>query len=312
MSQAPREEGRRFAPACAHQLEKLVLETTLEALKTEVGTRALARKLAGAGERVRRQFLRLIIKRVEVGPNLIRLKMHGMSCQLFEQPVHVTVGALPSMPAAIEIQHEFSPASGALRRGDLARPGDPPSRSSQGRGAGIFMRTELLNGTIETVGRLVKKVRFRRDYVLRILRLGSPDLIEAMLNGRLPLAPNLTPLNRPIPLDWGRAARVLCLSAQHNNSASSDAAVTESYPSDRGTRRNYSSHPGVAEHNERFSSTPLATVGFSSVNPRAFPHDGECSLISMSIGQKYRRATPCSGLKACARAPSGRTYPVLD
>ena len=113
MSQAQREEaaGLRLP---AHQLEKLVLETTLEALKAEVGTRALARKLAGAGERVRRQFLRLIVKRAEVGPNLIRLKMHGMSCQLFEQPVHVTVGALPSMPAAIEIQHEFSPASGAL------------------------------------------------------------------------------------------------------------------------------------------------------------------------------------------------------
>ena len=30
----------------AHQLEKLVLETTLEMLKTEVGTRALAMKLA--------------------------------------------------------------------------------------------------------------------------------------------------------------------------------------------------------------------------------------------------------------------------
>jgi hypothetical protein len=197
MSQAQREEaaGLRLP---AHQLEKLVLETTLEALKAEVGTRALARKLAGAGERVRRQFLRLIVKRAEVRPNLIRLKLHGMSCQLLEQPVHVTVGALPSMPAAIEIPHEFSPASGALRRGDLARPGDPHPALVKAVVRGYLWRTELLNGTIETVGRLVKKVRFRRDYVLRILRLGflAPDLIEAMLNGRLPVAPNLTPLNR--------------------------------------------------------------------------------------------------------------------
>jgi hypothetical protein len=123
----------------AHQLEKLVLETTLEALKTEVGTRALAMKLAGAGERVRRQFLRLIIKRAEVGPSLIRLQLHGTSCHLFEQPGRVMVGALPPMPAAIEIPHELSPKGGALLRGDLSRPGDPPSRSNQGRGAWIFM-----------------------------------------------------------------------------------------------------------------------------------------------------------------------------
>jgi len=74
------------------QLQKLVLETTLEALKTEVGTRALAMKLAGAGDRVRRQFLRLIIKRAEVGPSLIRLQFDGTNCHLFGQPVRVICG----------------------------------------------------------------------------------------------------------------------------------------------------------------------------------------------------------------------------
>ena len=97
---------------------------------------------------------------------------------------------------------------------------------------GYVWRTELLNGTIETVGRLVKKVRFRRDYVLRILRLGflAPDLIETMLNGRLPLAPNLTPLKRPIPLDWAEQREFFGLSAHHNNSASSAAAATRIIP----------------------------------------------------------------------------------
>jgi hypothetical protein len=123
----------------AHQLEKLVLETTLEALKTEAGTRALAMKMAGAGERVRRQFLRLIIKRAEVGPSLIRLQLHGTSCHLFEQPGRVIVGALPPMPAAIEIPHELSLKGASLRRGDLSRPGDPRPALNQGRGAWIFM-----------------------------------------------------------------------------------------------------------------------------------------------------------------------------
>jgi hypothetical protein len=216
----------------AHQLEKLVLETTLEALKTEVGTRALAMKLAGPGERVRRQFLRLIIKRAEVGPSLIRLLLHGTSCHFFEQPGRVMVGALPSMPAAIEIPHEFSPKGGALRRGDLSRPGDPHPALIKAVVRGYLWRTELLNGTIETVGRLAKKVRFRRDYVLRILRLGflAPDLIETMLNGRLPLAPNLTLLKRPIPLDWAEQREFFGLSAHHNNAASSDTAATRIIP----------------------------------------------------------------------------------
>jgi hypothetical protein len=212
----------------------------VEALKTEVGTRALAMKLAGAGDRVRRQFLRLIIKRAEVGPRLIRLKLHGISCHLFQQPVHVMVGALPSMPAAIEIPHEFSPKGGALRRGDLSRLGDPHPALIKAVVRGYLWRTELLNGTIQTVRRLVKKVRFRRDYVLRILRLGflAPDLIEAMLNGRLPLAPNLTPLKRPLPLDWAEQREFFGLSAHHYNSASSDAAATRIIPFARRTRRN--------------------------------------------------------------------------
>ena len=90
------------------------------------------------------------------------------------------------------------------------------------------MATELLNGTIQTVRRLVKKVRFRRAYVLRILRLSflAPDLIEAMLNGRLALAPNLTPLKHPIPLDWAEQREFFGLSAHHNELCSSDAAAT--------------------------------------------------------------------------------------
>jgi hypothetical protein len=97
---------------------------------------------------------------------------------------------------------------------------------------GYLWRTELLNGTIQTVRRLVKRVRFRRAYVLRILRLGflAPDLIEAMLNGRLPLAPNLTPLNRPLPLDWAEQREFFGFSAHHYNSASSEAAATRIIP----------------------------------------------------------------------------------
>ena len=65
-----------------------------------------------------------------------------------------------------------------------------------------------------------------------ILRLGflAPDLIETMLNRKLPLAPNLTPLKRPIALDWAEQREFFGHSAHPNNAASSDAAATRIIP----------------------------------------------------------------------------------
>jgi hypothetical protein len=98
---------------------------------------------------------------------------------------------------------------------------------------GYLWRTELLNGTVKTMTRLARKVGFRRNYVMRILRLGflAPDLIEAILNGKLPLAVTLQPLNRPIPLGWAEQREFFGLPAHHNNSASSKtAAAARSIP----------------------------------------------------------------------------------
>jgi hypothetical protein len=97
---------------------------------------------------------------------------------------------------------------------------------------GYLWRTELMNGTIKTVDRLVKKVRFPRNYVMRILRLGflAPDLIEAILNGTLPLAVNLEALRHPIPLDWAEQRKFFGLPAHRNNFASSKAATASIIP----------------------------------------------------------------------------------
>jgi hypothetical protein len=54
-------------------------------------------------------------------------------------------------------------------------------------------------------------------------------LIEAILNGQLPLALNLEPLNRPIPLDWAERREFVGLSAHHNNSDSSNAAAARNH-----------------------------------------------------------------------------------
>lgn len=144
-----------------------------------------------------RQFSRVMIQRVEVAPDLIRLHLDGASCQLFDQPALVVIDdVLRPVPIAVEIPFDLR----TLLDG-FEPEGDPHPALIKALVRGYFWRTELMNETIKTVGRLIKKVHFRRNYILRILRLGflAPDLIEAILNGRLPLAVTLEPLRHPIP-----------------------------------------------------------------------------------------------------------------
>ena len=92
---------------------------------------------------------------------------------------------------------------------------------------GYLWRTELMSGRTKTVGRLMKKVRFPRNYVLRILRLGflAPDLIEAILNGKVPIAVNLEALRNPISPNWAEQREFFGLPADQHFSSSNAPAT---------------------------------------------------------------------------------------
>jgi hypothetical protein len=88
----------------APELEKLLIDQTLGALKADVRTSAFAMKLAGHSEIARRQFLRGMIRPVEVGQSVIRLRLDGAGCRLFAQPGPVLIAdALRPVPIALEI-----------------------------------------------------------------------------------------------------------------------------------------------------------------------------------------------------------------
>src|SRR6266851_2712406 len=171
VSRPPKEGARSLYRLPASELEKLVIDKTLEALEADVRTSAFAMKLAGHGEIARRQFLRGIIRRVEVGQSLIRLHLDGAGCWLFAQPGPVvTADLLRPMPIAVEIPlsiEEPLPADGLPP--ELV---DPHPALIKALVRGYLWRTELMSGRTKTVGRLITKVRFPRNYVLRILRLG--------------------------------------------------------------------------------------------------------------------------------------------
>ena len=224
----PQAEGAGSVLRLPAPEEKLVVDKTLEALEADVRTRAVAMKLARHGEITRRQFSRVMIQRVVVAPGLIRLHLDGASCQLFHQPGLVVIDdVLRPVPIAVEIPFDIR----TLR--DRFEPeGDLHPALIKALVRGYLWRTELMNETIKTVGRLIKKVRFRRDYILRILRLGflAPDLIEAILNGRLPLVVTLEPLRHPIPLEWPEQREYFGLRAHQRNHTTGKAAAAKIIP----------------------------------------------------------------------------------
>jgi site-specific DNA recombinase len=229
----PQKEGAgRLSRLPAPELEKLVIDKTLEALKADVRTSAFAMKLAGHGEIARRQLLRGMIRRVEVGQSLIRLRLDGAGCRLFAQPGPVvTADLLRPLPIGVEIPINIQtlPADGLP-----PEPVDPHPAIIKALVRAYLWRTELMSGRTKTLGELITKVRFPRNYVLRVLRLGFlvPDLIEAILNGTLPLAVNLEALRHPIPLDWAEQRGFFGLPADQHFSSSAPAAEIIHFPTD--------------------------------------------------------------------------------
>lgn len=67
-------------------------------------------------------------------------------------------------------------------------------------------REMLESGTHATIAEIAAAEKINESYVGRILRLTllAPDVVEAILSGRLPGELTLPVLMRPFPLDWHR------------------------------------------------------------------------------------------------------------
>jgi hypothetical protein len=60
-------------------------------------------------------------------------------------------------------------------------------------------------GKYESAAELSKKLKVNESYMCRVLRLTllSPDIVEAILNGRQPKSLELKALLKPFPSSWG-------------------------------------------------------------------------------------------------------------
>jgi hypothetical protein len=96
-----------------------------------------------------------MIRRVEVGENVIRIHLHGSGCRLFAQLGPVAIAdALRPVPIAVEIPLDIQtlPADGLP-----PEPANPHSTLIKIAVRGYLWRTELVNGTIKTADSANKK-----------------------------------------------------------------------------------------------------------------------------------------------------------
>ena len=65
-------------------------------------------------------------------------------------------------------------------------------------------RRMLESGVVSTVGEIAVREKINKSYVSRVLRLTllSPDIVEAILDGRQPEGMTLPGLMEPFPVEW--------------------------------------------------------------------------------------------------------------
>ncbi len=99
----------------------------------------------------------------------------------------------------------------ASQQGDTVMPthADPTLVKALAR---AFRYQRLLDkGRYASISEMAAAERIERGYLSTLLRLTllAPDLVEAVLDGRLPKGVRLEELVRPLPVDWVEQRRVL-------------------------------------------------------------------------------------------------------
>ena len=69
----------------------------------------------------------------------------------------------------------------------------------------------LVSGTTESTADIAKSEGIAQRYIVRILKLAflAPDIMEAIIAGRLPMNLTLTRLKKGFPMEWDQQRKVL-------------------------------------------------------------------------------------------------------
>jgi len=216
------QEAGSVARLPASNLEQLVINAVWKKLGDNERTRVGAAQLMAMEERGRRQTLRGMIRKVEV----------------FEHQVMITIDPSPLDHTAADSDSKRSQSQSQsqsdefetiavpfkmIRRGGGTRvilAGDQPPTADASTKAlvkalirGYRWRQQLLSGEVRSMGQIAKRSGVAVRYVSRLLRLSflAPDIVEGILDRRLPGSVTLESVLYALPYDWNEQRRLFGL-----------------------------------------------------------------------------------------------------
>ena len=214
------QEAGSVARLPASNLEQLVIDAVWEKLGGNERTRVATAQLMGMEEHGRRQALRGMIRKVEVFE-------HQVMITIDPSPLDHTAADSDSRRSQSQCQSdEFETIAvpfKMIRRGGGTRvilAGDQlPTTDASTKALvkalirGYRWRQQLLSGDVRSMGQMAKRSGVAVRYVSRLLRLSllAPDIVEAILDGRLPGSVTLESVLYSIPYDWNEQRRLFRL-----------------------------------------------------------------------------------------------------
>jgi site-specific DNA recombinase len=193
----------------AHDFEALISGRIVEVLGADARMKAALVKVGWNNDHDRQRLLRIIIKRIEVGQGMVRVRIDPAAALADEAE-----GLRPE-PQTVEIACNLVRGTSGVQiamgkeSGDLSRRPDPALIKGVVRG--YQWRNQLLSGGVASVSELARKAGVNSRYVVRTVRMGflAPDIIEAILKGRQTAALSFEIFRQPIPLDWSEQRLLL-------------------------------------------------------------------------------------------------------
>jgi site-specific DNA recombinase len=170
--------------------------------QTHARMKAAMVKVGWNNDHDRQRLLRIIIKRIEVAHEVVRVQIDPSAALADEtEGLHLE-------PQTVEIACNLVRSAGGVQiamgkdSGNLSRRQDPALIKGMVRG--YQWRCQLLSGEVGSVAELARKAGVTSRYVVRTVRMGflAPDIIEAILEGRQTTAVSFEIFRQPIPLDW--------------------------------------------------------------------------------------------------------------
>ncbi len=212
------QEAGSIARLPAADLERLVIDAINNRLAGDERTRIAGAQLRGMEQRDRRLALRRVISKVEISVDQIRITIDPSALDRNATESDDEQGeSLSNGFQTFALPFKIVPRGGGTRI--MLAAGRSPAADASTTALvkalirGYRWRQQLLSGEVRSMAQIAKRSGVTVRYVSRLLRLSllAPDIVEGILDGRLPGSITLESVLYSIPYDWDEQRRLFGL-----------------------------------------------------------------------------------------------------